>query len=201
MFVLSNPPRLSVLGLPKTQDRIYLFADDVHVADACAHQFYADALARLQTLEPTTASLGPQEGSPTGALGNVPYKVVAFVARANACPPGTASVVDLMDLESRIMAKCDPSSSAIFDPEEYPGLVWLDVGGARHSAPDLMTDIGSDIEFEMKTLVFPSGAMVVHGSNMDKMEKSLKQKLPLIQKCMRSVPESIASLFKSNIAS
>ena len=64
-----------------------------------------------------------------------------------------------------------------------------------------MTDIGSDIEFEMKTLVFPSGAIVVHGSNMDKMEKSLKQKLPLIQKCMRSVPESIASLFKSNIAS
>ena len=127
-----------------------------------------------------------------------PYKIVSYVARTNASPPSTASVVDLMELESRIMAKCDPSSCAIFEPEEYPGLIWLDIGDSSELLPDLMTDIGSRIDCEMRTIVFPSGAIVVHGTDMERMEEAVRKKLPLIQKCMRAVPESISSLFSDS---
>lgn len=125
------------------------------------------------------------------------YHVVSYVARTNASPAGTASVVDLMELESRIMAKCDPSACAIFEPEEYPGLVWLDIGDSNEMLPDPMTDLGSQIECELRTIVFPSGAVVVHGTNLERMEEATRKKLPLIQKCMRGVPDSIADSFTS----
>ena len=113
-------------------------------------------------------------------------------------PAGTPSIVDLMELEKRILAKCDPSALAIFEPEEYPGLVWLDVGENNEMLLDLNgSEIGADVECEMKTLVFASGAIVVHGSSLPKMEDSLRRKLPLIQKCMRPVPESVADLLMS----
>ena len=183
--------------MPKAQDRVYLFADDVNVADACAHQFYADALGRLQTLEPKAGMSSSPISGPSEDVAGGPYRVVSFVARTNASPAGTASVVDLMELETRIMAKCDPCSCAIFEPEEYPGLVWMDIGDTNEMLPDLMTDLGGSIECEMRTIVFPSGAIVVHGTELDKMEDSIRKKLPLIQKCMRGVPESIASSFTS----
>jgi hypothetical protein len=183
--------------MPKTQDRIFLFADDFHVADACAHQFYADAIARLQTLEPTVAvAESPSSGN---RKLTAPYKTLSFVARANAWPIGTKSVVDLMELEMRINAKCDPSASAIFEPDEYPGLVWLDISSDYSTAtiePDMIGGPASvnDVMYEMKTIVFPSGAIVVHGSSMEKMEESVKRKLPLIQKCMREAPTAVEDL-------
>lgn len=192
VFVLTNPPRLSLLAMPKAQDRIYLFSDDINVADACAHQFYADALARLQTLEPNAGIAGMTEGNQGEPTVTAPYRLVSIVSRADAAPPGTQSVVDLMQLESRILSKFDPSSYAIFEPEEYPGLIWLDVSDSD------MVDVGTDSEPEVRTLVFPSGAIVVHGQNLERMQRSLKDKLPLIRRCMRGVPESIASLFQSN---
>jgi hypothetical protein len=200
VYVLTNPPRLSLLAMPKSQDRIYLFADDLNVADACAHQFYADALARLQTLEPNARlvnSPGEDASAPPEPVVRAPYKVISLVARADAAPPGTQSVVDLMDLESRILSKHDASTFAIFEPEEYPALIWLDVSDSENVSFESSTEFGLDVSADVRTLVFPSGAIVVHGPDIDRMEKSLKSKLPLIQKCMTSVPESISSLFQS----
>lgn len=197
VYVLTNPPRLSLLALPKAQDKIYLFADDINVADACAHQFYADALARLQTLEPNAAIINPDESdqiTQTEPVLRSPYRVVSLVAKAFAAPPGTESIVDLMDLERKILAKHDPTSFAIFVPEEYPGLVWID----SESAADAGIDKGTpELAPRGRTLVFPSGAIIVHGSKMEEMETSLKMKLPVIQKCMRSVPESIINAFRA----
>ena len=197
VHVLSNPPRLSLLAMPKSQDKIFLFADDVNVADACAHQFYADALARLQTLEPNAKLVSSPESDDAAPVVTAPYRVVSIVARADAVPLGTQSVVDLMMLESRILSRNDPTTCAMFDPEEYPALVWLDLTSDSEAIPDLLTDVSTEVESNIRTLVFPSGAIVMHGPTLDIMEKSLKEKLPLIQKCMRAIPESIASIFQT----
>jgi hypothetical protein len=188
---------MSLIATTKNQERIYLFADDVNVADACAHQFYADALARLQTLEPTIAVSISPKSRPIEPLPAIPYRVVSFVARTNVTPSGTASVVDLMELESRILAKCDPCTCAIFEPEEYPGLIWLDMGDSNELLPELMMSLSNSIECDMRTIVFPSGSVLVHGTSMDRMEELMRKKLPLIQKCMRAVPESISASFNS----
>lgn len=189
--------------MPKTQDRIFLFADDFHVAEACAHQFYADAVARLQTLEPTMAV--PESPNSGNRKLSVPYRTLSFVARTNAWPSGTKSVIDLMELEMRINAKCDPSTIAIFEPDEYPGLVWLDVSpdsATNKIEPDISGGPSSvsNMVFEMKTIVFPSGAIVVHGGSMDRMEESIKRKMPLIQKCSREAPEAVHSLISAAAA-
>ena len=183
--------------MPKSQDRLFLFADDFHVADACAHQFYADAIARLQTLEPTVSV--PDSPSSGNRKLATPYRILSFVARTNVSPMGNRSVVDLLELETRVTGKCDPSACAVFEPDEYPGLVWLDVSagnGSQTLEPDMLggPSSSSDVNCEMKTIVFPSGAIVVHGSSMEKMEESLKKKLPLIQKCMREAPPAIEEL-------
>ncbi len=196
MYVLSNPPRLSLIAMPRSQDRIYLFADDFHVAEACANQFYADAVARLQTLEPTMAV--PESPSSSNRKLLAPYRILSFVARANTWPSGTKSVVDLMELEMRINAKCDPSTSAIFEPDEYPGLVWLDLTPESSSRIEPNISGGppsiANMTFEMKTIVFPSGAIVVHGSSMERMEESIRRKMPLILKCAREAPQSVHGL-------
>ena len=197
VHVLTNPPRLSLLAMPKAQDKIFLFADDVNVADACSHQFFADAIARLQTLEPNAKLISSPESDQGEPVVTAPYRVVSIVARADAAPVGTPSVVDLMMLESRILAKKDPSTCAMFDPEEYPALVWLDLSSSADSVPDLLRDVSTEVDSSARTLVFPSGAIVMHGSSLELMEKSLKEKLPVIQRCMRPVPESIASIFQS----
>jgi TATA-box binding protein (TBP) (component of TFIID and TFIIIB) len=102
-----------------------------------------------------------------------------------------------MELESKIMAKHDPTSFAIFVPEEYPGLVWIDSDGASEA----VIDTGApELRPRVRTLVFPSGAIIVHGSKIEEMETSLRKKLQLIQKCMRSIPESIANVFRSHIS-
>ena len=88
VYVLTNPPRLSLLALPKAQDKIFLFADDINVADACAHQFYADALARLQTLEPNASIVSVPEGEQGESVVATPYRLVSIVARADAAPAG-----------------------------------------------------------------------------------------------------------------
>jgi len=183
--------------MPKSHDRFFLFADDFHVADACAHQFYADAIARLQTLEPTTSV--PESPSSRQRKPLTPYRILSFVARTNAAPVGNRSVVDLLELENRVNAKFDPSACAIFEPDEYPGLVWLDVSSGSQSQtlePDMLGGPGasSEVKCEMKTIIFPSGAIVVHGSSMENMEESVKKKLPLIQKCMREAPPAIEEL-------
>lgn len=185
------------MTVPRTLDRVYLFADDVNVAEACSHQFYADALARLQTLD-EMAAMGPsKDGSAAETISGMPYRVVSFVARAQACPPDTESIVDLMELEARIMSLSDPSTCAIFSPEEYPGLVWLDLKAGSDLGPDMMTDLGSAMQCEVKTLVFPSGAIVVNGTSMEQMEDSLRRKLALIHKCMKGIPENARALFSS----
>ena len=172
VYVFTNPPRLSLIAVPKVEGGVYLFAEDVNVAEACAEQFYSEAMTRLQTLEPSGSPLiHPSDHVPAP-----PCRVLSYVARANAVPLGTPSVVDLMELESRIMAKCDPSSVAIFEPDEYAGLIWLDL---------------VEEDAELKTLVFPSGAIVLHGPNWDRMEELLRRKIPLIQKCMLPIPESL----------
>ena len=197
---MTNPPRLSVLAISKATESVFLFADDVNVADACAHQFYADALARLQTLD-ESAGIGLPDDETNDRLSGVPYRVVSFVSRAQACSPDTESVVDLMDLEGNIMGMCDPSTCAIFSPEEYPALVWLDLKAGADLGPDLMTDVGSSIDCDIKTLVFPSGAIVVNGTNLERMEDSIRRKLPLIHKCMRGIPESAQVLFSNRSSS
>ena len=188
--------------MPKTQDRLFLFADDFHVADACAHQFYADAIARLQTLEPTVAV--PESPSSGKRKLMVPYKTLSFVARANALTSKANMIIDLLELETRINAKCDPSSCAIFEPDEYPGLVWLDINEDSMQLEPADVSGGpqsvADMPCEMKTLVFPSGAIIVHGISMDKMEEYLKRKLPLIQKCMVEAPPAVVSILQSAAA-
>ena len=182
--------------MPRSQDRIFLFADDFNVADACAHQFYADAIARLQTLEPTVTL--PSSPSSGRTVATIPYQVISFVAKVSAFTSGALSVVDLLELESRIQAKNDSRSIAIFEPEDYPGLVWLDRSdGTPDSIPTEDISMGEtpsvDISFETKTIVFPSGAILVHGSSMEKMEESMKKKMPIIHKCLRDAPASIES--------
>lgn len=178
VYVFTNPPRLSLIAIPKAQDKVYLFADDADIADACAEQFHTEAITRLQTLEPNIDQT--HSASKESAC-----RIVSYVLRANAVPEGTPSVVDLMELESRIVAKFDPAVSAVFEPDEYPGLVWIDVSSKDR-------DEFSDI----KTLVFPSGAIVLHGSDLDRMETTLRRKLPLIQKCMRPLPENMKHLIE-----
>ncbi len=169
VFVYSNPPRTAVLCLPRTDDRVFLFADDTNVAEACANQFYSDAIQRLQTLEP---SIFTTEEAIHYTDGSMPiYVVVSLVARSAAFPPLTPAVVDLADLESRVTLSANPSWTALFDPEEYPGLVWLDE--------------------QVKTIVFPSGALVVHGKEFGRMEESLRRKIPLIQKSIIPPPNGV----------
>jgi hypothetical protein len=197
VYVLTNPPRLSLLAMPKTQDKIYLFADDINVADACAHQFYADALARLQTLEPNAAISNPEETESNDILVKAPYRVVSLVGKARAVPAGTESVVDLMELEAQITRKADPLSYAIFVPDEYPALVWLDLDESDRMSDASSTRLLQDREARIRTLVYPSGAIVVNGTRTDEMDRTLRHKLPLIQRCMRGIPESIASILTS----
>ena len=175
MYVFTNPPRLSLIALPKSLDKIYLFGEDADVTDVCAKQFFTEAVARLQTLEPNLVEGMSDEDQAA-------YSLVSVVCSARAFSSRSHSVVDLMELESRILAKCDPATVAIFEPEEYAGLVWLD----------------NDLE---KTLVFPSGAIIVHGCelNVDRLEESFRRKLPLIQKCMRNVPESLVETFVAKL--
>lgn len=155
---------------------MFLFADDPNVAEACARQFYEDALVRLQTLEPNVVI---PEGSDW-----VPYKTINMVAKCNAIPLGVPRVIDLVELEYRIRST---SECAIFDPEEYPGLVWLDSssdGDVKMDSAESLVNNSGDI----KTLVFPSGAVVVHGSTLEKMEASIQRKLGLIRQCTRNKP-------------
>lgn len=186
--------------MPRTHDRMFLFADDKNVADACAKQFYEDALVRLQTLEPSIKLPSDQDEVPVE--GFMPYKTLSVVAKCNAVPLGVARVVDLMALEAYIGANFDTRNScAIFDPEEYPGLIWLDTAefeGAKIEGPDMFESLGTRKDCSMKTIVFPSGAVVVHGSTMDKMEEAMRHKLPIIQMCLRDKPamNSVHSIAK-----
>jgi TATA-box binding protein (TBP) (component of TFIID and TFIIIB) len=105
-----------------------------------------------------------------------------------------------MELESWIISKNDPKTIAIFEPEEYPGLVWLDIDDSDDMEmlePDLMPGSPAEnVSYAMKTIVFPSGAIVIHGSSMEKMEGGIRKKMPIIQKCIRDAPPAIEALLK-----
>ncbi len=178
--------------MPRTHDRMFLFADDHNVADACAKQFYEDALVRLQTLEPSIKIPGAADNDDAASTGFVPFKMISMVAKCNAIPIGVPKVVDLMELETCISSQLDPHTTvAIFDPEEYPGLIWLDTVDSedvKMEGPDMFGSLGTRKDCKMKTIVFPSGAVVVHGATMERMEESIRIKLPVIMRCLRDKP-------------
>ena len=170
--------------------KIYVVSEHLPTAEQTALKFKSVYTEKMRILNPGIFPAPPQGVPnlfqlPPGFPPLVPQaalagtsdaaaKAVNFVAKGYlfAGRPSEGDLhVDLFELFDDLVAQTTPG--VFFDPDVYPAVVWLEPGKTRESPP-------------LRTLVYPSGVVVVHGcDSAELLVEYYQRKLPYLVKFLR----------------
>ena len=181
--------------LNQSLDRVFVISESGPAAEQYAVKFRNSLLEKLRhpsqlnTFGPFLALADP----------SAPYRVHNYVARVRLIPEselsnseGLSTFLDLPALKEELAISVWPSTvKVLFDPLEYPALVWIENGSRKHrptnSVDLLLGPKHEPVDEQMKTIIFPSGVIVVHGTDhAEAMIEGCQRKLPFLQRFIRT---------------
>ena len=181
--------------LNQSLERVFVISESGPAAEQYAVKFRNSLIEKLRHPSQLGSTFGPFLAL---ADPSAPYRVHNYVARVRIIPEselsnaeGLATFLDLPALKEELAISVWPSTVKIlFDPFEYPALVWIEHGSRKNrtSSVDLLLGPKPDTsEEQMKTIIFPSGVIVVHGTdNAEVMIEACQRKLPFLQRFIRT---------------
>jgi hypothetical protein len=150
------------------QARVFILSEHLPTAEQTASRFKSIYTEKVRVMNPSGAFPAPPlfqlpPGFPhlvpsLPGTSESPAKIVNFVAKgflfAGRIEGEVAPYIDVFELFDDLIANSAPG--VFFDPDVYPAVIWLELGKLRDGPPT-------------RTLVYPSGVVVVHGCDQAEM--------------------------------